>query len=89
MQVGITGYAGSGKTTVFNCLTGSDASTGFGSKEQNRGNIKVPDPRIDALSAIFSPKKTTYADMSFVDLPSPTGGDSITDIFAARVGFDF
>ena len=76
MQIGITGYAGSGKTTVFNCLTGSDATTGFGSKEQNRGNIKVPDERIDKLSAIYAPKKTTYADVSFVDLPSPSGGDS-------------
>ena len=77
MQVGITGYAGAGKTSVFNCLTGSDADTGFGGgKEANRGNIKVPDQRIDALSAIYKPKKTTYADISFVDLPAPpTTGD--------------
>jgi hypothetical protein len=76
MQVGITGFKGAGKTTVFNCLTGADASTGFGGgKEANRGNIKVPDERIDKLSAIFSPKKTTFADVSFVDLPSPPDGD--------------
>jgi GTP-binding protein YchF len=72
MQVGITGYKSAGKTTVFNCLTGSDAETGFGGgKEANRANIKVPDERIDELSSIFQPKKTTYADISFVDLPSP------------------
>jgi ribosome-binding ATPase len=72
MQVGITGYRSAGKTTVFNCLTGSDAETGFGAgREANRGNIKVPDERIDALTAIFNPKKTTFADISFVDLPSP------------------
>lgn len=78
MQVGITGYAGAGKTTVFNCLTGSDAETGFGGgKEANRANIKVPDERIDELSTIFEPKKTTYAAISFVDLPSPQdGGDN-------------
>ncbi|HHH27040.1 MAG TPA: redox-regulated ATPase YchF [Polyangiaceae bacterium] len=78
MQVGITGYAAAGKTTVFNCLTGSDALTGFGGgKEANRANIKVPDDRIDELSAIFEPKKTTYATISFVDLPSPQdGGDN-------------
>ncbi|MEQ9322239.1 MAG: DUF933 domain-containing protein [Polyangiaceae bacterium] len=75
MQVGITGYASAGKTTVFNCLTGSDAETGFGGgKEANRANIKVPDERIDELSAIFEPKKTTYATISFVDLPSPQDG---------------
>ena len=77
MQVGITGYAGGGKTTVFNSLTGSDAATGFGgAKEQHRGNIKVPDDRIDKLSAIYSPKKTTFADISFVDMPSPASADA-------------
>ena len=72
MLVGIAGYQGSGKTTVFNCLTGSDASTGFGGgKDANRGNIRVPDERIDKLSGIFSPKKTTYANIAFIDLPGP------------------
>ncbi len=75
MQVGIAGYHGCGKTTVFNCLTGAEATTGFGGRrEANRGVIKVPDERIDKLSAIFKPKKTTYADISFVDLPGPADG---------------
>jgi len=75
MQVGIAGYHGSGKTTVFNCLTGADAATGYGgSREANRGVIKVPDERIDKLSAIFKPKKTIFADISFVDLPGPAEG---------------
>jgi ribosome-binding ATPase YchF (GTP1/OBG family) len=37
----------------------------------NLGAIKVPDPRIDALAAIFRPRKTTYAEMLFVDVPGP------------------
>ena len=37
----------------------------------NLGAIKVPDPRIDALAALFKPKKTTYAEMRFVDVPGP------------------
>ncbi len=75
MQVGIAGYHGSGKTTVFNCLAGADATTGYGGRrEANRGVIKVPDRRIDELSAIFHPKKITYADISFVDLPGPVDG---------------
>jgi hypothetical protein len=70
MQLGIAGFRASGKTTVFNCLTGADASTGYGgAREANRGVIKVPDDRVDKLSAIYSPKKTTYADITFVDLP--------------------
>ncbi len=78
MQVGIGGYRGCGKTSVFNCLTGAQANTGYGAgRDTNRGVIKVPDERIDELSAIFSPKKTTYADITFVDVPAPPdGGDS-------------
>ncbi len=75
MQVGIAGYRGAGKTTVFNCLTGAQAETGYGgAREANRGVIKVPDERIDKLSAIFQPKKTTYADIAFVDVPPPPEG---------------
>ena len=68
MKAGLVGYAQSGKTTLFNALTGLHA----GARAQvNLGAIKVPDPRIDALSAIFKPKKTTYAEMRFVDVPGP------------------
>jgi hypothetical protein len=80
MEVGITGYRGSGKTTVFNSLTGASAATGFGGgRDANRGRIKVPDERIDKLSALFKPKKTTYADISFVDVPGPPEGEEGID----------
>jgi GTP-binding protein YchF len=71
MKLGITGLAGSGKTTVFEALTGefSDA----GSKMENRlGTIRVPDARIDRLSEIFNPKKTIYAQVEYF-LPGKTG----------------
>ena len=68
MKVGLVGFAGSGKTTVFNALTGLNVPVGFGG-EVRLGTVKVPDPRIDALSRIFSPKKTTYAEISFADIP--------------------
>lgn len=80
MQVGITGYRGSGKTTVFNCLTGQAAATGYGAgREANRGNIRVPDERIDRLVAVFNPKKTAYADIAFVDMPGPPEGEDGID----------
>lgn len=89
MQIGIAGYHASGKTTVFNCLTGAAATTGYGGpREANRGIIRVPDPRIDELSALFKPKKTTYANISFVDLPGPSDGgesDSIDKQAAAEL----
>lgn len=78
--MGIAGFPGSGKTTIFNALTGLHADVGLGtssaSGKPNLGTIKVPDARVDALAEIFSPRKTTYAEITFVDFPDPptTGG---------------
>ena len=71
MKIGIVGFPRSGKTTVFNALTGLDAAVGFGGDptKPNLGTIKVPDSRIDRLSEIFDPKKTTYGEVVFVDYP--------------------
>jgi GTP-binding protein YchF len=74
MKIGLVGFAGSGKTTVFNTMTGLDVPVGFGG-ELRQGVVKVPDARIDALSKIFSPKKTTYAEMSFTDVPGEHGAE--------------
>ncbi|TKD05256.1 DUF933 domain-containing protein [Polyangium fumosum] len=68
MHVGICGYPGSGKTTVFRAL----APGGKADREIAYGNIKVPDARVDFLAAIFSPKKTTFAEITFVDVGSGT-----------------
>ena len=74
MKIGLVGFAGSGKTTVFNTMTGMDVPVGFGG-ELRLGIVRVPDERIDELSAIFSPKKTTYAEMSFCDIPGEHGAE--------------
>src|SRR5918999_1868633 len=72
MQIAIVGLAGSGKTTVFNTLTRGHAETGgYGGVTLNVGVVKVPDPRLDALAAIFKPKKIVQADVTYVDLPAP------------------
>jgi len=84
MKAGLVGYAQSGKTTLFNALTGLHKA-GFAARGQvNLGAIKVPDPRIDALSAIFKPRKTTYAEMRFVDVPGPAGKGTGLDADALR-----
>ena len=72
MKIGLVGFAGSGKTTVFNTMTGLDVPVTFGG-EVRLGTVKVPDERIDKLSALFSPKKTTFAEMSFCDIPGEHG----------------
>ena len=72
MKVGIAGFPRGGKTTIFNALTGQHADVG-GFTEPGKvhlGTIKVPDARIDRLTEIFKPRKTTYAEMVFVDFPA-------------------
>ena len=72
MKLGIIGLPNSGKTTVFNALTGQQLEAAPypnpAGTEHHVGAIKVPDPRIDRLSEIFKPKKTTYADVQCVDI---------------------
>jgi GTP-binding protein YchF len=67
MKVGLTGFPGAGKTITFNALTGLHAEPG--GQGLNLGAIKVPDARVDALAKIWSPRKTTYAEVTFVDFP--------------------
>jgi ribosome-binding ATPase len=76
MQVTIVGLPGSGKTTVFNALTGGHAETGGfsgGRAAPNVSVVKVPDERVDRLAELFTPKKTTYADVTYVDVAIPAG----------------
>lgn len=69
MRVGIIGYTQSGKTTIFNALTGAHAEVGaFGSRDANVAVLKVPDERVDALTEIYEPKKKTYAEFEFLDV---------------------
>lgn len=77
MKVGIIGFARSGKTTIFNALTGAHAAVGtFGARDSNLAVLKVPDSRVDRLAEIFKPKKITYAEFQFVDVaPNETGGE--------------
>ena len=70
MKIGIIGIAASGKTTLFNALTGGAAHTGgYGASQVHLGVAQVADPRVDKLSEIFKPKKTTYATVEFADVP--------------------
>src|ERR1019366_6424555 len=68
MKIGIAGFSGSGKTTVFHWLTG-DAPDPSRSQQGQLGNPAVPDPRLDYLSSLFSPKKTTPTRMEMLDTP--------------------
>lgn len=79
MKVGIIGITNCGKTTIFNVLTGKRIeTTGFssGSLEPNFGQAEVPDPRIDALTEMFKPKKRIPPTVDFVDVVGLVKGAS-------------
>jgi GTP-binding protein YchF len=71
MKAGIIGLPSVGKTTIFNVLMRGKGTAVAGSArrlEPNVGIVKVPDTRLDFLSSKFSPEKTTYANVEFVDV---------------------
>ena len=68
MKVGIAGFSGSGKSTVFQWLTGVKPDPAKSQVGQT-GIARIPDPRLDWLSAKFQPKKTTPATIEFLDTP--------------------
>lgn len=71
MKLGIIGLPNSSKTTIFNALTGDDRPTGqqvVGKLETHSAMVDVPDPRVDQLSALFNPRKTTRAKVSYMDI---------------------
>ena len=74
MKVGLMGFPGSGKTTVFNTMTGQDAPVGYGG-EVRRAVVEVPDPRVEWLSVLYRPKKTTFASIVFCDIPGEQGSE--------------
>src|SRR4029453_1783288 len=77
MKAGIIGLQGSGKSTIFQILARGKASSGGSSarrQEPNVASVQVPDARLDFLSSVFKPEKTTYAVVEFVDVPALTRG---------------
>jgi ribosome-binding ATPase YchF (GTP1/OBG family) len=68
MKVGIVGFAGSGKGTVFQWLTGVKADPAKSQTGQT-GIARIPDARLDWLSAKFQPRKTTPTTIEFLDTP--------------------
>jgi GTP-binding protein YchF len=67
-RVGILGLPAAGKTTVFEILMqGAGAHPAAVSGREHLGVVRVPDARVDRLSKLFQPKKTTHAQIQIVD----------------------
>jgi len=68
MKIGIVGLPGSGKSTVFNAITQRPAEERDLTKP-HIGTIFVPDERLDFIKSIVKPKKATYSEITFLDIP--------------------
>jgi len=82
MEIGIVGLPASGKTTLFNSLTGGRAQVhAFGQTalEPNIGVVKVPDPRLQGLQALVNPKKLVPAEVKYVDVALQRDGSERRD----------
>jgi len=78
MKIGLVGLPKSGKTSLFNLLTGATVATssfGGARAEMHTGVARVPDARVDRLTGIFKPKKTTFATFEVVDLAGIAKGE--------------
>ncbi len=79
MKLGIVGLPNVGKSTLFNAITNAGAESAnypFCTIDPNVGVVAVPDARLDALSAMYHPKKTTPAVVEFVDIAGLVKGAS-------------
>lgn len=74
MQIGIIGFKFTGKTTLFNVITGAGQPTGSGGVDPHLAIGKVPDPRLDHLTSMFKPKRQVNASVEWVDIPGFLGG---------------
>jgi GTP-binding protein YchF len=82
MKLGIIGLPQSGKTTIFNALTRGNTPTtaSAGRFEVHTAVVEVPDPRVDKLSAMFNPKKTIYAKVTYADIAGLETGSAKSGI---------
>ena len=81
LHAALIGLPSTGKSTLFQLMTSAkDAPRGKG--DTAIGISKVPDPRLDKLTTIFTPKKTTPATIEFTDMIAPgrSGAAALVDV---------
>jgi GTP-binding protein YchF len=85
LRAALIGFGSSGKTTLFQLMTSAKdtARAAHGKGEVAIGISKVPDPRLDTLTAMYNPKKRVPATVEFSDLLQ-AGGVSLVDVAAYK-----
>ena len=87
MNIGLVGLPKSGKTTVFNALTGETAEVSAyqsGKVEPNRAMVRVDDSRVGNLAELYNPKRTIYAQLELVDFAGLSAGAEGGEIFTGE-----
>jgi GTP-binding protein YchF len=75
LRAGLIGFPSSGKTSLFQLLTSiKDAPPRGGKSDANVGVARVPDDRLDELTALFNPRKRVPATVEFADIAGAAGG---------------
>lgn len=81
LRAALIGFPFTGKSTLFQLMTSAkDAPRGQGKGESAVGISKVPDKRLDALTAMYPPRKRVPATVEFTDVPGRTGASALLDV---------
>ena len=89
LRTALIGYPATGKTTLFRLMTAAHEAprAAHGKLEAALGIARVPDPRLDVLTAMYKPRKRVPATVEFADVPgrpAGTGADALLDVSAYR-----
>ena len=85
MKIGLVGLPKSGKTTIFNALTRSDAEVAeysSGRVEPNIAVVEVTDERVTRLSAMYEPRRTIYATIDFMDFVGVSSSEGRSELYS-------
>jgi GTP-binding protein YchF len=89
LRAALIGFPASGKTALFQLLTSArEAPRSHGKAEANVGVSRVPDERLDRLTALFKPRKHVPATVEFADIAgtggAKTGAQALLDVAPFR-----
>jgi ribosome-binding ATPase len=89
LRAGLIGFPSTGKTALFQLLTSArEAHRPAGKSEANVGVSRVPDERLDRLTALFNPRKHVPATVEFADIAgvggARSGAQALLDVAAFR-----
>jgi GTP-binding protein YchF len=85
LRAALTGFAATGKTTLFQLMTATrDSTRGHGRSDVSIGISKVPDGRLDRLTAMYNPRKRVPATIEFADVAATGSAQTLVDLAPYR-----